>query len=164
MAKKTAGDASITNAVTAKKHFTRAMENIPENLDTQGLNRIKNYLATGSGSDQLTQFETDVAIGAGELSKGLGENAEAGKELVRHLLSENQSKAQIKKRLNELIYLQDEALQTKREKVQSNAPKGTEVPAMLREPEAPKDHGPVVEETASFIKYKDNHIERKKKQ
>lgn len=141
VSKATAGDQTITNAITAKKHFQRAMEHIPENFDAQSVNRIANYLKTGTGSDQLTQFETDVAIGAGELSKGLGENAEAGKELVRHLLSPNQSRAQLEARLKELVYLQDEALDTKRERFESAAPKGTALPAILKREGGAGGHG-----------------------
>lgn len=134
-AKKTASDATITNAITAKKHFERAMANVPDNFDANSVNRIANAIKTGTGSAGMTQFETDVAIGAGELSKGLGENAEAGKELVRHMLSPNQSKEQLQTRLKELIYLQDEALDTKRTRFESAAPKGTALPDILKREE-----------------------------
>lgn len=134
VSKKLSSDPAVQNANTARKHFERALANLPKtNLDTNAINRIVNRWTTGTGSTGMTQFETDVAIGAGELSKGLGENAEAGKELIRHLLSSDQSPEQIRKRLEELIYLQDEAIQTRREKFLSVAPKGAALPPGLGE-------------------------------
>lgn len=160
--KQVAHNVKIRNARTAKKHFQMALESVPNNFDANSINRINNYIKNQKGDPGITEFETAVAIGAGELAKGLGDNAEAGKEQIRHLLSPNQSKAQIIKRLNTLIKLQDEAIGTEREAFESAAP-GRQLPAILREDggEAKKDHGSVVRETKSFKQYEDGFIERK---
>lgn len=134
VAEQTDKDTGITSALIAKEHFQRALQKIPANYDTNVVNRIVNDIKAGGGSPNMSEFETDVAVGAGELSKGLGENAEAGKESIKRLLSPNQSPAQLRAHLNELIFLQDEGLEAKRQKFESVAPVGAKLPARLARP------------------------------
>lgn len=137
VAQQTATDAQIGFATNATKHFQRALETMPANFDSQALNRIINAVRTGSGGAGLSEYESDIAVGAGEMAKGLAENDAHGKEALKALLEPGQSPEQIRKHLTELIYLQKENLDTKRQKFQSAAPKGTEVPEMLRDQTKP---------------------------
>lgn len=141
IAKQIAEDPAIHSALTAKEHFKRALENMPDNLDANIANHIVNAIQKGTGGTGLSKFEADIAVGAGELSKGLGENAEAGKEAVKRLLEPGQSKGQLRDHLMELVYLQDEGIELKRRKFESAAPKGTALPEILKR-EAPAGEHP----------------------
>ena len=87
---------------TAFAHIKRTRANVPDNFDPQLLNRVKRVLQTGSGADALSPFEADVKIAADELAKAYGNNSEAGRSTIEHLLDPNQSKAQLVSRLTEI--------------------------------------------------------------
>lgn len=90
---------------TASEHLALARSHVPENFDSQSLNRIKQVYLTQSGSDKLSPFEMDVKVAADELAKAYGNNSEAGRQTIEHLLDPNQSKEQLISRLNETLAL-----------------------------------------------------------
>jgi hypothetical protein len=134
-----AGDPKIQNAVNGKKHFTRALENMPATFDQQSVNRVANAIQHGSGGAGLSQYESDIAVGAGEMAKGLAENDQHGKDALKKLLDPEQSPEQMRKHLQELIFLQDENLDTRLEQFHAVAPKGAKVPGLLANFEAEKN-------------------------
>lgn len=109
---------------TAYSHVSRAKANIPDNFDAQSINRIKQAVATGAGSDKLTPFETDVKIAADELAKAYGNNSEAGRQTIEHLLAPAQSKAQLEARLAEVEELLAGKLGSYQHQYERVAPKG----------------------------------------
>ena len=127
---------------TAYGHVSRAKANIPENFDTQTLNRIKRAWQTGSGSDTLTPFETDVKIAADELAKAYGNNSEAGRSTIEHLLEPGQSKAQLQSRLAEVEELLSSKLGSYQHQFDRVAPKGAASFRVLSEENVEKPAAP----------------------
>lgn len=116
------GDVVALN--TAYNHLGRAAQNMPANMDAQALNRIRQAVLTGSGSDTLTPFETDVKVAADELAKAYGNNSEAGRQAVEHLLDPKQSPAQLRARLREARELLGGKLKAYQQQFANVAPKG----------------------------------------
>lgn len=113
----------IAAITTARNHLARAESNIPDNFDAQSLNRIKQAFQTGAGADSLTPFETDVKIAADELAKAYGNNSEAGRSTIEHLLAPAQSKAQLRARLAEARELLTGKLSASQGQLDAVAPK-----------------------------------------
>lgn len=124
---KLAHDPEVVAANTALDHIKRARQNIPDNFDSQMMNKIRNAFLTGIGSDQLTPFETDVKVMADEIAKAYGANTEGGRTASESLFSGVQSKQQLLRRFDEQENLLGTRLHSKELQFENAAPKGAHI-------------------------------------
>ncbi len=122
--KQVATSKDLVAANTAKTHLALARAHIPENFDAQSINKVKQVFMNKTGSDKLTPFEMDVKIAADELAKAYGNDSEAGRSTIEHLLEPTQSRAQLSARLLEAERLLAGKIETMQKQIDKVAPKG----------------------------------------
>lgn len=144
-----AKDGSIDSINTAQDHIDEARRLIPQNFDSQFMNKLKSAVLTGTGSPELTKFQDTLRVAAAEYSKALGENAEAGKQEIAHLLDPVQSPAQMKDALDQIDRLLSGRIHAITRRYKEYAPEGVAVPQTLQGRE--KGEGPPASGTVTVF-------------
>lgn len=99
-----------------RHHLKLAEEAIPDNADARFINQAKQAFAQGTGGPEFAKFNTAAQVSAHEVAKVMKIDDQAGKQMVEHMLSPVQSRAQ----LLEVFHTIDELIAGKQEGLKEN--------------------------------------------